>query len=257
MRNGLGAVHHQGGTYLAGAPGDCRDVVDDAEDVRHMDHGDDAGALVDLGREVVLVDAVHGHVHGLELRPGAGAGDLPRDDVRVVLHAGDDNIVATSEHRGRIGRSHQIDRLGGALGPYHLVRRLGVNAAGHGLARGLECLGGDAAQSVGGAMDIGIGAAIVLGDGIEYRLRLLSGGGVVEIDEVCPARDQREVAFAGGDVGCRRHCASPALVAVAAAGAPVRGSPSIAGAAASRRRASSPEMASRRNPRSRRLRAAR
>src|SRR5207248_3386352 len=53
------------------------------------------------------------------------------------------------------------------------------------------------------AMDVGVGGAVILDDGIEHRLRFLSRRRVVEVDErvaVLPLREQREVGAQAGDV---------------------------------------------------------
>src|SRR5439155_11642565 len=69
--------------------------------------------------------------------------------------------------------------------------------------RGFVRLGGADGEVVRPAVHIGVGGAVILGNGVEHRLRLLGGRGVVEIDQrvtVLPLREQREVGAEAGDV---------------------------------------------------------
>ena len=74
---------------------DLFDGIDGSQHVAHMGHTDDLGLLSDERFELIQTeDAIIGDgemvhddasFHGLE---------LPRDDVGVVLHLGDDDLIA-------------------------------------------------------------------------------------------------------------------------------------------------------------------
>ena len=88
------------------------------------------------------------------------AEELPGDDVRVVLHLGDEHLVALAHVLAAPGVGDQVDRLGHVAGE---DRGAGLPAheGGDPLARALEQLGGLARQRVDAAVDVGVGVAVV------------------------------------------------------------------------------------------------
>ena len=117
------------------------------------------------------------------LRPGALAGELPRHDVRVVLHRRDQHLVAGREVGLPPAVRHQVDPLGGIAGEDDLVRMGGAEERRRLGARRLERRGGPLRQHVDAAMDVGVGALVVAGNRVEDDPRLLGGRRVVEVDE--------------------------------------------------------------------------
>jgi hypothetical protein len=95
---------------------DLLDRVEGAEHVRHVHDRDELRPLREQLVEVVEVEAalvVDAHV--LEPR----AGELPRHDVRVVLHLGEHHEVALGDVRARdevdrAGRVRREDRAAGS-----------------------------------------------------------------------------------------------------------------------------------------------
>ena len=194
VRRGLGAVHHR---HRARRPASRRDlghVVDGAQGVGDVGHGDDLGARAQLGVEVVHVQfAVGEHRHGAQLGAETRTRQLPRHDVGVVLHVRDEHFVAFAKHQRRVARGHQIDGLGGAPRPDHLARGAGVDALGDGFPRRFKGAGGFVRKPVRAAMHIGVAAAVVVLQRLQHLPRLLRGGGVVEIDHVRDIAQQRKV----------------------------------------------------------------
>ena len=98
LRRGLRGVDDDDRAHLVGPPGHLGDRVDGAEHVGHPGERDDLGALgeqlVDV-REVEV--AVVGQPEPAQRRAGALGEQLPRDDVGVVLHLGDDDLVARAD----------------------------------------------------------------------------------------------------------------------------------------------------------------
>ena len=86
------------------------------------------------------------------------AQDLPGDDVGVVLHLGDEHLVALADVAPAPRVGHQVDRLGGVEGEDR-ARRLPVDESGDALARALEGVGRLARQLVDAAVDRRVGAA--------------------------------------------------------------------------------------------------
>ena len=106
------------------------DRVGGAEDVADVHERQHLRALVDQGVEVGQVEAaVVGQREPAQRRAGALAEHLPRHEVGVVLHLGDDDLVARAEREPRArdgvaeGVGDEVVGLGGVLGEHDLVAR--------------------------------------------------------------------------------------------------------------------------------------
>ncbi len=178
--------------------------VDGAEGVGDVDHSDDLRALrqqplVLLEDDVaVVVDRDH-----LEDRAALLAQQLPGDDVGVVLHGRDQDLVAGLEPRADKARGDQVDALGGRSGEDDLSAVGGADVA---LDRGPGPLEGDGRalrQQVDAAVDVRAVALVEGAHRIDHRPRFLGGGGVVEVDQRLAVRllvEGREVGAHGLDV---------------------------------------------------------
>ena len=131
--------------------------------------------------------------------------EIPGHDVGMVLHDGEHDLVALADMRAAIGAGHEVDGLGGVAGEDDLGVGARVDEAAHRLARLLEIGGGEVAEIMQPAMDVGVFLSVGALDGVEHRFRLLRRGAVVEIDErlaVDLLREDREI---GADRIARRR----------------------------------------------------
>ena len=127
---------------------------------------------------------------------GAGAlgEQLPRHDVGVVLHLGDDDLVALADlQRAARPASVFATRLSASVA--FLVKttssRLGrVDERRDLVAGALERLGRLGAELVHGAGDVGVVPLEVVDHRVDHDLRLLRGVGAVEVDQRQPARER-------------------------------------------------------------------
>jgi hypothetical protein len=123
MRRGLRAVEQDGDVLTVRQLDDPFNRVDRAERVRNVRDGDHLDALVEHPRELfdqqlaVVVDLDHA-----QLRPLLFAEHLPRDDVRVVLHRGDDDLVAFVDEFAAVTLRDEVDAFGRAARVNDLVR---------------------------------------------------------------------------------------------------------------------------------------
>ncbi len=149
-----------------------------------MRHGDDPGARADQLFKLVqhqfaaIVDGRDPQARALFF-----AKNLPRHNVRVVLHGRDQHLVARADVRASIGLRHQVDGLRRPAHKDNLARIGGVHEPPHRLPRGVVRLGSAHAQRVHPAMNVGVQMFVVMRDGVENHARLLRSGRVVEIDE--------------------------------------------------------------------------
>ena len=141
VRHRLGGVHQHQRADRVRPVGDRPDRVDRAEHVGLVHERDQLGPLGDQVVDVREVEpAVGRHAEPAQRRPGALAQQLPRHDVGVVLHLGDDDLVAGAERepaagprRARVAHrvGDQVDRLGDVLGEHDLGRLGRADERGH------------------------------------------------------------------------------------------------------------------------------
>ena len=180
----LGAVHQKVG---AGIVGDARHFghgVDGAEDVAHVAAAHQSGAVGEEG--VVGVEVKHAAVvHGDDLEDDALplAQQLPRHDVGVVLHRGEDDLIARFQKAFTEGGGHEVEAFGRPPGEDDFGRGTGVDEAPHRLACPFVQVGGALGEEVHTAVHVGVGLVVLRRHGFHHATRLLGGGGVVEVDE--------------------------------------------------------------------------
>ena len=189
LRRGLRGVDHDDGADLVGPAGDLGDRVDRAEHVGDPGQRDDLGALGDQLVDVRQVEpAVVGEPEPAQRRAGALGEQLPRHDVGVVLHLGDDDLVARADLRAgpRAHASVLATRLSASeafLVKITSSRDGRVDERRHLVAGVLERLGRLRAELVHGAGDVGVVALEVVDHRVDDDLRLLRGVGAVEVDQ--------------------------------------------------------------------------
>ena len=211
MHRALRAVDQHGDAAGMRHPHHLLDGDDGAEHVRHMGDGDHLGARGEQRLEFVEQQlAVVGDRRPFQDRALPLLQEIPGHDVGMVLHDGKHDLVALPDMRGAIGARHQIDGFGGVAGEDDLGVGAGVDEAAHRLPRLLEIGGGEVAQVVEPAMDVGVFLSVGALNGVEHGSRLLRRGAVVEIDERLAMdllRQDREVGADGIDVIGNGSCA--------------------------------------------------
>ena len=149
-----------------------------------MGHGHETGARSE--EALVLVEeqfAAVVHRDDADDDAAPVAQQLPGDDVAVVFHDGEDDLVAFLHAGFAEGCGQEVDALGGAAREDDFVRGAGVQEAAHRLARCLVQLGGLLGEEVHAAVHVGIDGVVFVGNGIDHATGLLRGGSVIQIDE--------------------------------------------------------------------------
>ncbi|MNZ77355.1 hypothetical protein D3C78_958920 [compost metagenome] len=184
MGHRLGTVDQSQGADGLGGRHYLLDWIDGTKGIGNVGHAHQPGVWPQHG-QVSLHIQIPALIQRNDPNKGAGAfgNQLPGDYIGMVLQGAEDDFVPRLELAHPPALGHQIDRLGGAAGPDHLMAAGRVDKAGDRLAGCLEGAGGAAAQGMGGAVHIGIVGPIVVSYGVQHRLRLLGGGGVVQIDQ--------------------------------------------------------------------------
>ena len=182
-------------------PGHRSDVDDRADRMRRHRAGDEPRALRHQRPEIVDMQiAVLAHAPPDDLRAGR-LQRQPGGDVGVVVHVGDDDLVALAEHLAD-AEADQPDERGGVHAEADFGRAVGIDQQRHALARlGDRLVDLDAAAVAAAALDIVVDEMV--GHRVEHALRDLRAGGVVEEDEVAGPPQRREHRADGLD---RKRC---------------------------------------------------
>ena len=149
-----------------------------------MRDGHHAGARVEQ-LLVLFEEQLAAVVHGNHAQLGAlfFAQHLPRHDVGVVLHGGDDDLVALFDVLAAPGTGDQVDAFGGAADEDQLVGGRGIQEMPGLDARLFVGRGGALAQFVHAAMDVGAIHLVEMADGVDHHGGLLRGGGAIQVDQ--------------------------------------------------------------------------
>ena len=135
--------------------------------------------------------------------------DLPWDDIGVVLHSGDDYFVTLPDVLSPVALGNQVDAFGGSPHEDDLRVLGGVEKLPHLGTCGFVFLGSALAQIVQAPVNVGVFGVVVPCQGVYNHLRLLTGCGVVQVDQrlaVDTLLQNREVLSDPGHVegaGCR------------------------------------------------------
>ena len=131
----------------------------------------------------------------------------------MVLHDGDDDLVARFEHCGRKALSDQVERLARVAGEDDLVGLTGADNVSDLLAHLRDSLGGLDGQRVQAAQGVGVHALVEVALGIEHTGRALRGGGTIEKGDLGVLLEQRELRLIGVGLNVHGRPAARGLVA--------------------------------------------
>src|ERR1043166_3918876 len=184
MRSALRAVNEDGDAQLVRARRNLLDGVDRAERVRDVADADELRALAEERVELVEQEFARVvHRDDPEARALLLAEHLPGDEVRVVLHLGDDDLVTLSDELAPVAVHDEVDGLGDAAHEDALARLARVQEPSRLLARALVGRGRLLAQVVDAAVYVRVLLAQVFRAALDDDARNLRRGRVVEVDE--------------------------------------------------------------------------
>ena len=185
MRNSLRAIHQHRHVVRMSKLNDFAQRVHRAQGIRHMGHGHDACARRQQLFECVELELA-GVVDGrhAEVRAFFFTEHLPRDNVGVMLHGGDEHLVAFAHVGAAVCLGDEIDGLGCAANKDDFVGVGSLDKAPYRLPRLVVCLGGTYAQRMHTAMDVGIVVLVITHEGVDHRARLLRSGCAIQIDQL-------------------------------------------------------------------------
>ena len=117
------------------------------------------------------------------MRANALTQHLPRYDISVVLHQGNDNVIPGMHLSVTPTVGDEVNPLGGAAHKHQLFRRSRIEEGSHLGAHVLHALGGFRAQGMDPPMYCCITVAVEIGFRIHHLIRFLRAGRAVEISQ--------------------------------------------------------------------------
>lgn len=193
--NALGHVDEDGGAVALGQSHDLLDRVARGEHVAHVHHAHQAVAprLKLLLQVAQIQRAVVPHPDVAERDPVRDLELLPRDDVRMVLHLGEQDAAIVRQVPAGPAPGHGVDGRRGAGRDDQRPRVPRTNEARDHRPGLLVALGGQAGQVVGASIGGGIGLALEVPHGLQHRLRLLGRCAGIQERQARVVRQQREM----------------------------------------------------------------
>ena len=200
-------THHQ----CVGGPRDAHDVahrIQRPHGIRHVVERDDLRARTHERAQRLEVDALIVREGANEERRAACDGELlPRDEVRMVLECGDDDLVTRPDVFMPPGGRHEVERLRGAAREDQAVRIRNTKELRNPRTRRVVAFRGAGREIVRAAMRIRIVPLIVIAHRVEHDTGLLGSGRRIQvvkpgvIDEerkIRATRDDHDVSSSGG-----------------------------------------------------------
>jgi len=140
-------------------------------------------------RAEVLPEALHveppvvAYPRDADSRSGLGSHHLPRHDVGVVLHLGQQDLVSCLEIGSPPACGDQVDALGAAANEDDLLVALGVEELSDSPPRLLEGRRRALAQRVHAAVHVAVVLGIVAGNAFDHSTRFVGRRRVIQIHE--------------------------------------------------------------------------
>ena len=214
VRQRLRAVDDQIAAVLVDELAEVLDRVLDAQHVRNLTHGQDLGFGAHLGQNLIGGELTGlGGVEVDELGAGLAADLLPRDQVGVVLHDGNDDLVTGLEHRGRKALGDQVERLARVAGEDDLVGLGSADDVSDLLTHLRDGIGGLDGQRVQAAQRVGVHTLVEVAFGVKHAGGALRSGGAIEEGDLGVLLKQRELALVGVGLDIYGRPAARSLVA--------------------------------------------
>ena len=189
MGSALRTIHHDNST-LPAVPhavrihGHLLHGIRNAEDIAHLGNGKELCLCPYLALVFFLCNhAVRTALKEDKLCLLRLADHLPRQEVGMVLHGGDNDLVPLLHIRKPPAVRHKVQALGGVArkDDFRIFRR--IHKRCHGMTRSLVEVGGADAQAVQPSHGVCIGSPIKIRQCFQHTFGALRGGGIIKIDK--------------------------------------------------------------------------
>ncbi len=180
----LAAVHQYGNAAGVGEVDDPPQVGHSAQYVGCLGHRDDAGTFVDQsGQQIEPQGAFVVERQYPQFRSFAFCDELPRNEVGMVFHLGDEEVVPFAHESLSETGGYQIDGLRGAAGEYDFPDGCGVEQAPDLFPRGFVACGGLFGHVMDAPVYVGVQGTVQAIYGADDGFRFLGRGRGIQIDQ--------------------------------------------------------------------------
>ena len=180
----LGSVDENGNAVLMGYAYDVADRIDRTQDVADVRDANDFRPLAEELFVLVHTEpTVVGDRHHTQADALSCLKKLPRDDVAVVLHLAEDDLVALLHKSLSEAGCHEVDALGSAAREDNLTGAAGIQETAYRFARCLVQICCLLRKEMHAAMHVGIDVVVFLRHRLHDLSRLLRRRCIIEIDK--------------------------------------------------------------------------
>ena len=184
MRDGLASVEQHNRPGLMSHPDHFPRGIDCTKRIRGVDKGDNFCARTNLLREVPEINLTRwSDVRHDNASAGLLRRLLPGDDVRVVFHAGEQDLIAFLQPAPGQPVSDEINPFSRAPDEDNIARRRRTDKMRHFLAGTVVGVGSHLTQIMHTAVDIPVLLAVIAVNGLEHLARFLRGCRIVEVNQ--------------------------------------------------------------------------
>ena len=158
--------------------------IDGTEHIADVGDGEEFCPFVDEGLDgfeaysTLVSDRKNTNLNALPLLE-----QLPRNDVAVVLHLGDEDFVAFLHTGLAETGGYEIDALRSASGEDDFTRRTGIEKAAHRLASLFVEVGSLLGKEMNTTVDVGIHIIVFFRHRLNHLARFLRRGCIIEVDQ--------------------------------------------------------------------------
>ena len=197
VRRALRAVGDEDRAVAAAQFGKSFEIVFHAQHVGNVRHRRQPRARRQRrGERFRRQGAVRRAVGEFQRRAGSSRDLLPRQQIAVMLHDADEDLVAGAQKVHAVAVGHEVQALGGVAREDDLLGRGGVDELLHGRARVFVNLGRRHAQPVKAAQRVGVAFLVIIAHGVQHALWFLRRRRVVEIDQFLIGKNRKVAAQA-------------------------------------------------------------
>ena len=181
----LRTINQHRNTMFMGHANDLLDGVHRAEDVADMSQADELRSFRHVSCDFIAIyeTAVVGDGEVLDDDATFHGLQLPGHDIGVVLHLGNQHLIACLHLRLAERAGHEVDGLGGAACKDNLLGLTRMDKLAHLLARRLMEVGGLLREVVHTTVHIRIHVEILIAHSVEHAERFLRGGRIIQIHQ--------------------------------------------------------------------------
>ena len=180
----LAGIHQHQGSSGVGRGDHLVQGIAATQNIADVHQAHQAGAVGELAAEVFEIQLTGlRDSHMAQNTAGALGQQLPWHQIAVVLHQREQHLITLTQIGVTPAAGDEIDRLAGVTGEHDFARAGGTHELRRHRAGCFKGFGGPGTELMSTAMNVGVVCGVVLLQGLQHLARLLTGGGVIEVNQ--------------------------------------------------------------------------